>query len=128
MSTCETCVHWEGLSYSGDHARGDYEKPEPGEWGRCILIGEREVGSGRRAEKPTTPRAFTRDGSDYWSSLVTRSDFGCIEHTPASDQYDRDPACVARWPECEEGAFDPRCCRFPKSCSPFPPDQETPHQ
>lgn len=33
----------------------------------------------------------------------------------------RDPACVARWPECESGAHDPRCCRFPKSCSPIPP-------
>lgn len=30
---------------------------------------------------------------------------------------DRDPACVERWPECEVGAHDPRCCRFPKSCS-----------
>lgn len=25
--------------------------------------------------------------------------------------------CVERWPECEEGTYDPRCCRFPKSCS-----------
>ena len=29
----------------------------------------------------------------------------------------RDPVCVKRWPECESGAYDPRCCRFPKSCS-----------
>jgi hypothetical protein len=26
-------------------------------------------------------------------------------------------ACVEAWPECEEGAYNPRCCRFPKSCS-----------
>jgi hypothetical protein len=26
-------------------------------------------------------------------------------------------ACVQAWPECEEGTYDPRCCRFPKSCS-----------
>lgn len=25
--------------------------------------------------------------------------------------------CVERWPDCEEGAFNPSCCRFPKSCS-----------
>ncbi len=25
--------------------------------------------------------------------------------------------CVERWPECSTGAYDPRCCRFPKSCS-----------
>ena len=29
----------------------------------------------------------------------------------------RNPDCVERWPECEDGAYDPRCCRFPKSCS-----------
>lgn len=29
----------------------------------------------------------------------------------------RDPSCVEAWPECESGAYNPRCCRFPKSCS-----------
>jgi hypothetical protein len=29
----------------------------------------------------------------------------------------RDPECVKKWPECESGGYDPRCCRFPKSCS-----------
>jgi hypothetical protein len=29
----------------------------------------------------------------------------------------RDPGCIERWPECESGGYDPRCCRFPKSCS-----------
>ncbi len=27
------------------------------------------------------------------------------------------PICVEQWPECSEGEYDPRCCRFPKSCS-----------
>lgn len=26
-------------------------------------------------------------------------------------------SCVERWPECEEGEYNPYCCRFPKSCS-----------
>jgi hypothetical protein len=26
-------------------------------------------------------------------------------------------ACVEQWPEAETGDYDPRCCRFPKSCS-----------
>jgi hypothetical protein len=30
---------------------------------------------------------------------------------------ERDPVCVERWPEAETGSYDPRCCRFPKSCS-----------
>lgn len=25
--------------------------------------------------------------------------------------------CVENWPEAETGAYDPRCCRFSKSCS-----------
>lgn len=25
--------------------------------------------------------------------------------------------CVEAWPDCETGEYDPRCCRFPKSCS-----------
>jgi len=25
--------------------------------------------------------------------------------------------CQERWPEATPGAYDPRCCRFPKSCS-----------
>jgi len=32
-------------------------------------------------------------------------------------EHQRDVACVSRWPECYSGGFDPRCCRFPKSCS-----------
>jgi len=30
---------------------------------------------------------------------------------------DRDPECVKAWPGCHVGGYDPRCCRFPKSCS-----------
>lgn len=30
---------------------------------------------------------------------------------------ERHAACVAEWPECSSGDYDPRCCRFPKSCS-----------
>lgn len=29
----------------------------------------------------------------------------------------RNPHCVENWPECYSGGYDPRCCRFPKSCS-----------
>lgn len=29
----------------------------------------------------------------------------------------RSLSCVEVWPDCESGYYDPRCCRFPKSCS-----------
>lgn len=30
---------------------------------------------------------------------------------------ERDPQCVKAWPGCHSFGFDPKCCRFPKSCS-----------
>jgi len=40
------------------------------------------------------------------------------EEDPLSGVQDgRYPDCVERWPECFLGGYDPRCCRFPKSCS-----------
>ena len=30
---------------------------------------------------------------------------------------DRRQECVLQWPECENGKYHPKCCRFPKSCS-----------
>jgi hypothetical protein len=51
---------------------------------------------------------------------------------PVAVTDDRDPECVARWPECVPDGYDPRCCRFPKSCScahaiPLPQAGEVPH-
>lgn len=37
--------------------------------------------------------------------------------TSPLDTGHRDTACVETWPGCHEGGYDPRCCRFPKSCS-----------
>lgn len=34
-----------------------------------------------------------------------------------AEQERRLRACVERWPGAETGAYDPACCRFPKSCS-----------
>ena len=34
-----------------------------------------------------------------------------------SSLVERNPECLASWPDCYEGGYDPRCCRFPKSCS-----------
>lgn len=47
----------------------------------------------------------------------------CLCHVTASESPPfeftdgREPECVEAWPECEMGKYDPRCCRFPKSCS-----------
>jgi hypothetical protein len=46
----------------------------------------------------------------------------CTDAPPAAGEADTTPThrlrgCVERWPDCEEGTYNPSCCRFPKSCS-----------
>lgn len=38
---------------------------------------------------------------------------------PAEEKRDAETraACLANWPDAENGAYNPSCCRFPKSCS-----------
>jgi hypothetical protein len=36
---------------------------------------------------------------------------------PSDSPVEGNPECVAQWPDCHEGGYNPRCCRFPKSCS-----------
>lgn len=44
---------------------------------------------------------------------------GALPQKAESSQIvdERDPECVKVWPDCASMEFDPRCCRFPKSCS-----------
>ena len=39
------------------------------------------------------------------------------EHGRAKAHWFPEPTCVEQWPECVSFGYDPRCCRFPKSCS-----------
>ena len=52
------------------------------------------------------PEAFRDCVADFLNKLADKTSGG-----------QRDPVCVEGWPECDDGAYDPRCCRFPKSCS-----------
>jgi hypothetical protein len=61
---------------------------------------------------------------EYARAVLARYGRPAIAPIPLSERApeegvtdDRDPECVQRWPECEDGAYDPRCCRFPKNCS-----------
>ena len=39
------------------------------------------------------------------------------ECEPPMSSDGRNPACVEAWADCESFGYDPRCCRFPKTCS-----------
>lgn len=41
----------------------------------------------------------------------------CIDEGIIPRVDNRNPECVQLWPDCCNGGYDPRCCRFPKSCS-----------
>jgi len=45
------------------------------------------------------------------------SDQATVKQSPAEPSERREPSCVANWPGCYSGGYDPACCRFPKSCS-----------
>lgn len=78
--TCESCVYWNTTEYGGKARRSSGE-PQPGSWGYCLLVSDSDDGDGDE-RLPTALRAFTLDSSDYRSWLMTRNDFGCIEHHP----------------------------------------------
>jgi hypothetical protein len=74
---CPSCVHWTPTVI--DHTDSAWtateaDSPEnraSAPWGTCTLIGH--------GAPDDSKKAYTRDGSDYWSALVTRRDFGCVE-------------------------------------------------
>jgi hypothetical protein len=37
--------------------------------------------------------------------------------TSTPPEWRRNPHCEEAWPDCWDGGYDPRCCRWPKSCS-----------
>jgi hypothetical protein len=56
------------------------------------------------------------------SKLEQNLEVGSASTPPAAGEADTTPTprlrgCVERWPDCEEGSYNPSCCRFPKSCS-----------
>lgn len=88
---CETCKYWDEWHinrYISDEYSSKWAEDQPrrrdGAWGSCELI--QHSGTHRGEDGVLRPRAYTMDGSDYWSGLTCRSDFGCVEHTPRDSE------------------------------------------
>lgn len=73
------------------------------------IDGERAAVNGAWVDKSEARQALQ---SAAWRLRWPRE---AESEAPRTD--DRDPDCVARWPGAYDGGYDPRCCRFPKSCS-----------
>jgi len=77
---CETCTHWRHLDYPSDPAAGGDR------WGDCEFApGPQDDTAERSGEvvPPRSKRMSVHDASFYVATLMTRSDFGCVEHAEA---------------------------------------------
>ena len=133
---------WDGSEDDGliTRARAALSQPEPHADGEVAELGpagpaDEQLMAAARAAVETYPRVselpyfMEPDSSEYEPMLLAlRAAAALGRPTPqpipvsqwlpgAAEADGRDPECVQRWPECEDGAYDPRCCRFPKSCS-----------
>lgn len=60
-------------------------------------------------------RALWRENASLRAALDSMPAEG--EVTVRAPRRRRLRTCVEAWPECVSSGYDPRCCRFPKSCS-----------
>lgn len=83
MNLCKTCKHWRVIEAGWTST----PRHDIGDCGRVLLFWDatewREE-SDFRELKPENANdlAFVQDGSDYMASLLTRPEFGCIQHEP----------------------------------------------
>jgi hypothetical protein len=75
-----------------------------------------------RARVEALEAASRRDGAPVYGAYNEAGELqGVVPASafpsPASSLVERNPECVANWPDCYEGGYNPHCCRFPKSCS-----------
>lgn len=73
MKTCGTCKHWGSVRlFPAQHEGTGGQK-------RCGRIVEAsDTGESELADE----LAYTEDGEDYYSALMTKADFGCVLWEP----------------------------------------------
>ena len=72
---CENCKHWKPLEY--EVYSDQPSKDDPTNWGACGRIGNGEYCGDERTASSVI--AYTQDASEFWSTLITRREFGCVE-------------------------------------------------
>lgn len=110
---------------SADYALDDFRKVATPD-AVLALVAEKQQAEGRAEELNAAceaaglPRNASVSGliEHHRNNAALASAFDALSAvSPEATADNRDPNCVALWPECEDGGYDPRCCRFPKSCS-----------
>jgi len=90
MERCATCKHWQPLgeeplrgtvTFKG--RRHIWWKPNSGVCGRAGLASYKNSSNYLQPDDLSDEsRMFVQDGSDYFAALITKADFGCVEHAP----------------------------------------------
>ena len=81
---------------------------------RAVLL----IQKGHPVSKRAREAGRSRDRSGTrGASPEARYSSGAVDGSLPSREPSRYPDCVASWPDCREGEYNPKCCRFPKSCS-----------
>ena len=73
MNNCGTCKHW------GSIEKNVYRNEGPGGQKRCGRIVD---GTNTSNNELQNERAYTEDGEDYYSAIMTKPDFGCVLWEP----------------------------------------------
>lgn len=96
--------------------QSDVEAMAEATWYRCRGMVERKTG----ATWETISEAYR----DAWRGGAFHALTALESHRAAQSGASRPPPgarissyCAERWPEAHSFGYDPRCCRFPKSCS-----------
>lgn len=78
-----------------------------------------DVGSQAWEQLTENQRDVWREAADAILAAGFRRQGPITDTPPATAEVvdERHPECVKAWPECESFGYDPRCCRYPKSCS-----------
>lgn len=108
--------HWHMNGAETDGCRGTGSREE-----RVLMFVPLTVTKVRDPEPAASVSGLCESGDGGVTCIVDNTTHRLIYHSgqpvPAGEPQRRLRACVERWPEAETGAYDPRCCRFPKSCS-----------
>lgn len=93
MKTCEACKHWRKNDKYGRESYDAWAELErPFTFKSCVRAtplwdaseySDHDAGNHRVLTAEFRGRKFfAQDGSDYHAEVVTRNDFGCLEHEP----------------------------------------------
>lgn len=109
-------IEFARAAIAADRARWGHHPAPPAEGEVWELVAALEPEAD--AQDPATELQWaTHDQLRPAADLLEQCQASSVPVGVSGQPDGRDPECVKRWPDCFDGGYHPRCCRFPKSCS-----------